>query len=365
MHFLILSGANERAIVAACRDLLESGVGFSIIARPGRDPIVGSFLAPYIQAQRSRDQLDIDDLAATLLTFRHRLPERLIYLPASEALNRLVLENRQRLETECRLEISLPALETYRTLSDKSRFNALAETFGLELPPREPAPRTAPLPLVAKPHAEFSRSGGAKLYPALLFEESQRQQFFAEADEGDYFFQRYIDGQSHYYLFFFGRDGQAVSLFQENIAQQPNGKSIVAAQTCPCPSEDFLEKISACIRSTGFFGFCMVEAITRDGKSYLIELNPRLWGPLSLAIHAGFRMHWLGDPESAAQPAAQSEPARYAWFSGMVRTRLDGGRLRWYPGKRRQFLRQFLAFLRSDIYLQRINTLEMAARELL
>lgn len=365
MHFLILSGANERAIVAAARDLKSQGIGFSIIARPSKDPIAGTFLAPHIIATRSIDRLDIDDLAQTLSRVRPQLPERLIYLPTSEALNRLVLQHQQRLEQEYGLEIPLPDLDTYATLSDKARFNALARGFGLELPPTEQEPRTAPLPLVAKPHSEFSPHTGAKLYPVLIFDEPQRQAFFAEAAEEDYFYQRYVDGQSHYYLFFFDHQGQAYSLFQENIAQQPNGKSIVAAQTCPCPSGDFLEKITACIRSTGFFGFCMVEAITLNGKSYLIELNPRLWGPLSLAIHAGFHMHWLGKPESAVQPAPLASPARYTWLSGMVRTRLSGGRLRWYPGKKRLFFRHLPSFLRGDIYLQQINTLGMAARELL
>lgn len=364
MHFLILSGANERAIVAACRNLLTEGVGFSIIARPIKDPIIGSFLAPYIVAERTSDALDIEDLITTLDRVRHQLPSRLIYLPASEALNRLVLAHRGRLETEAGLEIPLPSPEIYQTLSDKASFNALAYRFGLETPPREENPATAALPIVAKPYAEFSPSSGQKLYPVLIFEEAQREVFLKRPSAGDYFFQRYVNGQSYYYLFFFDGHGGAVSLFQENIAQQPGGKSIVAAQLCACPSQEFLEKLTECINSTGFFGFCMVEAIQVEGKNYLIELNPRLWGPFALAVDAGFQVRWLANPAEMAQPAPAG-PLYYAWLSGMLQTWRAKGRLRWYSHLRGKFFRHLPAFIFSDIYLRKINTLRMAARELL
>lgn len=362
MHFLILSGANERAIVAACRSLIADGVGFSIIARPLKDPLLRSHLRPHIVATREQDALNVDDLICTLQSVRDQLPDRLLYLPASEALNRLVLSHRARLETECRLEIPLPDLSVYEVLSDKARFNALAQRFGMALPPIVEAPRTAPLPLVAKPHTEFDPKTGLKLYPVLMLEEAQRTKFFQSEDPDAYFYQRYLDGRSHYYLFFFDRNGGCVALFQENIAQQPEGKSILVAQSCPCPSAEFLEQLTRCIRSTGFHGFCMVEAITVSERSYLIELNPRLWGPLSLAIRAGFQISWLGRPERMKTPAQPCQGVRYAWLSGMLRTKLDGGRIRWY--RRQGFYSELLAFLRQDIYLSALSTLPMALREL-
>nr|WP_145547541.1 hypothetical protein [Variovorax boronicumulans] len=364
MHFLILSGANERAIVAACRNLSSDGIGFSIIARPRHDPIARSFLSPHIVATRTQDVLDVDDLVQTILTVRDRMPTRLIYLPASEALNRLILLHRERIAKECRLEIPLPSLATYERLSDKASFNALARQFGLELPPTESSPGTAPLPLVAKPHAEFDAATQRKLYPVLMFEENERRAFFAKENVSNYFFQRFVQGSSHYYLMFFDRDGRCASLFQENMAQQPGGKSILAAQSCDCPSPDFLERLTRCIGSTGFYGFCMVEAITVEKRSYLIELNPRLWGPLSLALRAGFRIAWLGAPETMSPPAPPHRTVRYAWLSGMLTTRLAGRKIRWYPRKRRDFYRHLWSFVRQDIYCSTPASLPMAAREL-
>ncbi|MGC3983326.1 MAG: hypothetical protein QM777_00590 [Pseudorhodoferax sp.] len=364
MHFLILSGANERAIVAACRDLRSDGIGFSIIARPRQDPVARSFLSAHVVATRSQDALDVDDLVQTILAVRHRLPARLIYLPASEALNRLVLQHRERLTRECSLEIPLPPLATYELLSDKASFNALAQQFGLELPPSETSPGTAPLPLVAKPHAEFDAATHRKLYPVLMFEEHERRAFFAKENVSNYFFQRFVQGASHYYLMFFDRTGRCASLFQENMAQQPGGKSILAAQSCDCPSPEFLERLTRCIGSTGFFGFCMVEAITVQGRSYLIELNPRLWGPLSLATRAGFRIAWLGAPEAMVPPAPLDRTVRYAWLSGMLGTRLAGHKIRWYHRKRRDFYTHLWSFVRQDIYCGALASLPMAAREL-
>jgi hypothetical protein len=366
MHILILSGANERAIVAACDSMMADGIGFSIIARPRNDPVARSHLARFVVAVRKSDTLDIDDLVRTLRQVRPSLPARLLYLPASEALNRLVLQHRERLERECALEIPMPEREVYETLSDKSRFNALAQQFGIALPPALDDAVSPALPLVAKPRNEFSLLTGEKLYPELIFTETQRSAFLARhAPDGAYFYQQYLDGASHYYLFFFDGKARHAVLFQQNLAQQPNGKSIVVAQSCPCPDPVFLDRISVCIASTGFFGFCMVEAMAVDDRSYLIELNPRLWGPMALALQAGFRIKWLGDPAAMVQPLLPpARPVRYAYLAGMWRARRNGGSLRWYPQGRAQFIRHLLSFLREDVYLKTPRTWPMAIREL-
>ena len=364
MHFLIFSGANERAILAACNSLAAENIGFSIIARPRNDPIAKSRLGRFVAAVRQSDALDINDLVRTIQAVRSSLPARLLYLPTSEALNRLVLQHRDQLGEECGLEIPMPAQQTYETLSDKSTFNALAQRFGIVLPPPVDDAEASPLPLVAKPRHEFSPQTGEKLYPELLFTEAQRRAFLDGRTGHSYFYQRYLDGASHYYLFFFDGHGRHAALYQQNLAQQPNGKSIVAAQSCVCPDSDFMEKVTACIGSTGFVGFCMVEAMTVAGTSYLIELNPRLWGPLSLALRCGFRISWLGNPSAMVAPAQPARPARYAWLSGMWRSRRNGGALRWYPQGRAQFVRHLWSFLRGDIYLNSPRTWSMALREL-
>jgi predicted ATP-grasp superfamily ATP-dependent carboligase len=364
MHFLIFSGANERAILAACRNLAADKIGYSIIARPRNDPIARSHLRRFVVSVRQSDALDIEDVVRAIAQVRGRLPRRLVYLPASEALNRLVLQHRERLSNECGLEIPMPTQQVYETLSDKARFNALAQQFGVTLPPALASANEAPLPLVAKPQREFSLRTGEKLYPELIFTEAQRSAFLSKQAGDGYFYQGYLDGASHYYLFFFDGKGRHAALFQQNLAQQPNGKSIVAAQSCACPDPAFLEKIQACIASTGFSGFCMVEAMTVAGTSYLIELNPRLWGPMELALRCGFRIAWLGEPDAMVAPALPRRPVRYAWLSGMWRSQRSGGSLRWFPQGRAHFPRHLLSFLHGDIYLNSPRTWPMAWREL-
>ena len=334
VHFLILSGANERAIVASCRHLESEGIGFSIIARPRRDPLPRSPFRSRVLARRRLDSLDIEDIVATIRSVRDRMPERVLYLPASEALNRLFLAHRDRLQSECRLEITLPSAAIYATVSDKASFNALAETFRIAIPATLPSADNAAIPFVAKPCREFSAQTGKKLYPELILTEAQRRAFLAGTASGEFFCQRYIDGTSYYYLFFFAPDGRDICLIQRNLAQQPHGKSILAAETSPDPDPVFHARIVDCIRSTGFTGFCMVEMMLDETGSYLIEANPRLWGPFSLALDAGFRLRWLAAPQTSSQPEPGQKTVRYAWLSGMLRTLLDGESIRWFPNTR-------------------------------
>ena len=47
--------------------------------------------------------------------------------------------------------------------------------------------------------------------------------------------------------------------------------------------------------ATGYNGVAMVEfkQATRDGEYYIIEVNPKFWGSLDLAIHSGVDFPWL------------------------------------------------------------------------
>jgi predicted ATP-grasp superfamily ATP-dependent carboligase len=363
MHYIIFSGANERAVIAAAKNLLKNGKKFSIIARSSNDVIYKSFLKKYVFINREEETIDLDDIINCLIKIQDKIKDELFYLPTTESINRLFLENKGVILSRCKINISIPDIDNYKILSDKLNFINLAKEFGIIAPDEILNPFECSLPIVAKPKFEFDKFG-RKIYPELIFTDSQRKSFLSKNSEENFFFQNYIDGQSYYYLFFFKKNGEVCSLFQKNIAQQPNGKSILLAELCECPSNIFLNKIKKCISSVNFYGFCMVELIIKDGKDYLIELNPRLWGPFDLAVKGGFSVDWLEKDDFQFYPSKINGRGKYSWLSGILKTKKNKGVIRWFPGQKKNYFLNLYKFIKNDVYLEDPKTWKIFIKEI-
>jgi hypothetical protein len=357
---LVFSGANERAVVAICRAFARRGMRCAIVARPGPDPIRLTRYRRWIEAERRSDALDLDDLLRCIETVAAQHPgERLVFLPTTESVNRLVLRHRQRVE-QAGLTVPLVAEDTYLAVSDKARLLELAAGFGLQPPPGLDGPDPEALPLVAKPHSEFAPDGVRKLYPELIFDRDALARFVAGHDLQRYFFQRYLDGASYYYLIHVDRAGHATFAYQRNLLQQANGKSIVAAELCACPDPATRDQLQALFGHLGYHGYAMVEMMALDGRFHLIEVNPRFWGPWALADRAGFV------PEACdgrPLPAAPARRGRYLWLGGWLAERAVRRRLRRYPAARPLPLTTALALACADVHL-RPDTLLLFLHEL-
>lgn len=324
-HYVLFSGANERAVIACCRYFAQNNVSFSIIARPAGDKILLTTYKKNVECYRALDQLDVEDMLTQVERLKNTFPEkRLVFLPTSESVNRIVLEHRAKFES---MGLIVPLCEEalYITLSDKSSFNALAQYNGIELPERIDSPSNSHLPIVAKPISELSASCGKKLYPQLLFSQDHLSAFCHDYSADDFFFQRYVDGQSYYLLLFIDRHNVKV-LWQKNVLQQAEGKSIIAAHICQCPDEQFEYRAINMLQSVGFTGFIMIEMMRENEGSYLIEANPRLWGPFQLAIHNGFNPEWASLSGNYAETATKTP--YYFWLNGFLINQAEGKRAR-------------------------------------
>ncbi|WP_312375616.1 hypothetical protein [Stutzerimonas nitrititolerans] len=360
IRYVIFTGANERAVVAVCRYFQRNDIACSLVARPGADVIRKTRFVRWVDAVRRLDYLNLEDILGSLLQLRELHPQqRLVFLPTAESIIRLVLENREAFES-VGLEVPLVDRELYETISDKSTFLALMKSFGVPLPRQIKQVGVTDLPVVAKPLYEVSRRTGRKIYPELIFTAEALEDFLANDVIEDYFFQKYLNGRSYYFLAFFPRNGRAVVRYQENLLQQPNGKSMLAARLCGCPDLDIESRLLRGFQSVGFFGFVMVELIEVNGVLHLIEANPRLWGPFELAIKAGFRPDAI---MSGVQTENGSSNALYLWMSGLIISLMSGGSPRRYPKLLRKLIAQPAALFGADIYLRQ-DTLRLLGHEL-
>ncbi len=354
-RYVIFSGANERAMIAVCRYLCPMGLAPVIIARSAADPVWLTGYAKLVQVTRQFDHLEVEDLLNCVAQIAGCSEDELVLLPTVESVNRIVLANRSKFE-QAGLSVDLVSEEVYSTVSDKGAFIQLISAFGMLPPPEVTNPSLADLPIVAKPFFEFSRVNAKKCYPELIFSPLDFERFKQSTREQDYFYQRYLNGHSFYYLMYLSPNGQHQFAYQQNLLQQANGKSMLAAAACGCPSEPLREALLASLRSVGFTGFIMVEVMQVESVFYVIEANPRLWGPFDLACRTPLALGLISGL-GLSIPLQNSGPSApigcYTWIGGLLGQWLGGHKVRRYPGAFRILIKEFGKLRCKDVLLRR------------
>ena len=310
--FLIFSGHNDRAVVSLCRFFDRAGLPFVIVAAGPGDAIHRTRWRGRVAYNRIDKIVDVAwlrQLAESLGSLR--------YCPTTEFINHLMLAHREPL-AEAGWQLGLPDRDLYAVLTSKARSQALVMALcpQLHLPGAQPmaAPRA---PCVLKPIDNVA--AGRVLYPILCRTELELDAALAGLDREPYFAQDFIFGQSHYLCAYVARDGRLAWFWQINLMQQPGGKSIVLARPGRNPGLDEGRLLRG-LHARGFHGPLMLEVIESAGRLFYIEVNPRFWGPLQLALDVCPAILELFARDMGADPrlpAAQTprQPV-YAWAFG-------------------------------------------------
>jgi predicted ATP-grasp superfamily ATP-dependent carboligase len=363
---LLFSGYNDRAVVAFARTLQEVGVEFAIVARDHSDRILDSDYADKVVYIRNSNTLDRRLVSDVLDKVREVYGEvECLVAPSTEALNRFILRERSFLE-EHGVAVPLVTEGLYSAISDKFSFAGMCRNSGIAVPGEYASLEATEYPFVAKPR-EFRSADGVVSTPFLIFDESQKAIFRKECDEGQFFFQEYIEGRSIYLLYYFGRNESVVKLSQENLVQQSGGKSIVAATTSHFHEGAESAKYEALFKSLGFRGLVMVEVRHAGSCVYMIEANPRFWGPSQLFMDAGLNLfeEFLYDYDVIEKRAGPAEirPARYFWYGGFHAARLRSEPLVFHRGTEDEFLSELDDWVAIDVY-RRKDTMKVFHREI-
>jgi len=353
-RYVIFSGANERAVIAVCRYLSSRGLAPVLIARSAGDPIWRTDYARLVHVTRQFDHIDVDDLLDCTRQLAVKTADTLVFLPTVESINRVVLAHRLEFEL-AGLSVEMVSQDVYTTLSDKASFIKLITEFDMSPPPEIRNPGVEDLPIVAKPFSEFSKVDRKRCYPELIFSEKEYRSFLKRTRPEDYFYQSYLTGHSFYYLMHISDEGELVA-YQQNLIQQANGKSMLAARICNCPSASLERSLLAALKSVSYRGFVMIEVIQSDGVFYVIEANPRLWGPFELAcstpVVKGLTEQLEGKRLSHS---VVSSPVKscYIWLGGWASEFMRGHQVRIYPGAVFLLIKEFLRMRCADIFFRR------------
>lgn len=271
-----------------------------------------------------------------------------VVMPAAEASTLALLEHRAQLPG-----VTLPTsdLEHFRHVSDKEAVLATAATLGIAVPRQwtwsgsGPAPVTAAdFPIVIKPARSVAGGDGERRKVGVRYAHDLRQLDAAVADlglaAGPFLLQSRIEGPG-VGIFLLRWQGRILASFAHRRLREkpPSGGVSTLCLSVPAPPE-LLQRSIALLERLDWNGVAMIEYKhdRRTGQDNLMEINPRFWGSLQLAIDAGVDFPWLLLQAATGQPVTPVD----RWHSGR--------RSRWWWGEIDHLVTR-LRHSRSDLEL--------------
>jgi len=274
-------------------------------------------------------------------------------MPNGERFLRWILEAKKKL-SQFGITINAPDVEAYKIISNKKSFQELCNIFGISTPL-----------LIDLPVKSFSKRFVVKakkieikrdvLSAPMLIEniESYNKLMSINIDWSRHFAQEYISGPSYYYCAGYENGLKKIEFTQKNLVQQPGGKSIIKALPSCLPLE-ITEKIDKMMNSLFWNGVMMLELkyCSYNNNYYAIECNPRLWGPLQIAIDNGinFPAFLIGERNT---PGKNKQNHGYLWLSGYFQglqfAYTTKTKFQYYPKEKQKIFYKDV-WLRSDSY---------------
>lgn len=321
---IVFSGFNQRAVISFLRVLKEYNVPFAVVARSADDPIYLTSFKPHITSVRSQVSLDLNDIRMQIESaMKSMQASSCLIAPSAEALNRFLLEHLDEFES-IGCTIPLVKQELYNRISDKYSFGDMCAAMGISVPREIKSSMELTPPFVAKPKTYFTAD--KKVFtPVLVRNDDELTQFRRDYDQEAFYFQEYVSGESYYLLYYFDRNGAVRKASQQNLVQQPGGKSMIACMASGYHLAEESARYELLFRKSGFRGLVMVEVKKQGPVHYMIEANPRFWGPSQLFLDAGNDLFaaFLEDYgliKEKKESIQWKVNTRYFWLGGLLET---------------------------------------------
>ena len=343
---LLLSGYNQRAVIAFLRVCTKYNIPFYIIASGKDDSILNTIYKDKVAY--IREENDITNIITAIAVIKEKYTiQDLYFIPSTEYLNRFLLLNKQKLRA-MNVHIPLVDNELYHKISDKSTFYQMCCEHGIPVPTIYQDIEGASFPCYLK-----SKTYEGYLGKPIKLKDKQSFYNIPENVRNDMFIEQSIEGNSYYLLYYFRKDGTYLKFSQRNIIQQKHGGSICLATTSNLHDTEITKKYVNMFIAEGFHGLVMVEVKEFDGIYYMIEANPRLWGPSQFFVDAcvPFFEEYLKDMgfsiEDRNGVSEDSKILYYYWENGIIDLDLD---VTYYNYAKDRFIRDYPLFKKDEIY---------------
>ena len=237
-------------------------------------------------------------------------------------------------DVPARLPVAAPAREAYEAVTDKHALLQRASALGIGVPRTllvespgalSDLPEPFRYPVVLKPRRSRWIDGGcwrAGETRVATSPEALQKVAASPAMSRGALLQEYVPGHGEG-LFLLASGGRTLVRFaHRRLREKPptGGVSVLRESIEPDPS--LLQPCERMLRELGWTGVAMVEFRRRpDGEAVLMEMNPRLWGSLQLAIDAGVDFPSLLVALHRGEALTQGHPrigVRTRWLLGDV-----------------------------------------------
>lgn len=352
-----LSGYNLRTVLAFCRVLQCNGMVAHLWATGDDDPVRLTAYKDWIYLTRKTPALNVELFLDFVSRVMHEHEyEKVMILPTTEYLNRFLLRHRAMLESRGVI-IPLVRNKEYIALSDKYTFSKLCRDYGLRVPD-EIIGKVNKLPVVAKPKT-YGSDLAVQLRPRLIHTKSELRDYLKSDERSHYYLQEYVAGDSYYLLYYFSKSGDATAFSQRNLMQQSGGGSVIAAVASDIHMESVSSEYINMLKSINFHGLIMIEVKKYEGTYYMIEANPRPWGPIQLVVDAGSDMmeRFFCDygfifPKVGSVTGKRKKDTCYFWSGGLVREQQLGNVVSFHGYSPIEFYNQYSEFVSQDVYMR-------------
>ncbi len=189
----------------------------------------------------------------------------------------------------------LPARQSIQTALDKESVWNLAAKLGIPVPasrrisPADQPPET--FPSVLKPTGSKRIEAGEVMHYSVTLARNAQQWGWALATKYRHIGvleQQYISGHGVGVEMLFEHGVPRWTFVHERVHEYPLSGGGSSYRRSISPRPDLVGSSVTLLSALQWHGVAMVEfRVAPDGKAYLMEINPRLWGSLALAIDCG------------------------------------------------------------------------------
>jgi len=233
-------------------------------------------------------------------------------------------------------------LASVARLRDKRELPALGAAAGLPPPAvlaQGPAAgvREAPptLPCVVKPAV----AGGSLATARVVGSDAEWKQVLGGVRAQEpLVVQELLNGPLVSLALVLDRDGEVVAAFQEEAQRTwPVAAGSIALSHSVAPDPGLVERVATMLRAAGYWGLAQVDLLNAPGGHSLIDVNPRFYACLPLALACGVNLpaawHCVAVGERPRVPRGYPAGVRYRWLEGDLYAAARGARERLRPAR--------------------------------
>ncbi len=218
-------------------------------------------------------------------------------------------------------------------IRDKRMLPKLAGTAGFRTPttllegrPGDILAAEVPVPCVVKPAMPGRELGSARVIESQF---AFRALLGGLESDAPLLVQERVTGPLVVLAVVVGRDGGPVARFQQRVHRTwpaDAGTSTLAVSVPP--DDELVEQATSMLVAAGYWGLAQLDFVLSDTEPVLIDVNPRFYTSLPLALASGVNLpaawHAVAVGRPSSQPHAYRTGVTYRWLEGDLTAAVRG-----------------------------------------